>query len=400
MPTESTFILAAIFVAIAATGWLLGYFGERDEQPPLNVDYLKGLNFLLNEQTDQAVEHFLKMVRVDSTTIETHFALGTLFRKKGEVNRAIRIHQNIIARPDISDVQRNQAFHSLAKDYLHAGLLDRAEILFTRLTDESEYKSESYSSLIIIYEQEKDWEKAIETATKLNEYTSDVSMEHRISHYICELAQEAILQKKYDVAADSLLKSVKDKNKKTLRLNLIFAEICFFNKDYVSASEIYYDILLENNYLVTESLPLFYDIYMKKNQLNELDEKLLSLLKKFPKIESIIAYTAIINDLRGSKIIDRCIENYIKSDTALSDFITVNEVYETNLNLKVNSVNKIRQGLMALALSNPRYQCGECGFSSLKLLWQCPSCKNWETQRPFLSVKFDSLLKRKLVDSS
>ena len=78
MPTESTFMLAAIFVAIAATGWLLGYFGERDEQPPLNVDYLKGLNFLLNEQTDQAVEHFLKMVRVDSTTIETHFALGTL----------------------------------------------------------------------------------------------------------------------------------------------------------------------------------------------------------------------------------------------------------------------------------------------------------------------------------
>ena len=153
MPTESTFILAAIFVAIAATGWLLGYFGERDEQPPLNVDYLKGLNFLLNEQTDQAVEHFLKMVRVDSSTIETHFALGTLFRKKGEVNRAIRIHQNIIARPDISDIQRNQAFYSLAKDYLHAGLLDRAEILFTRLADESEYKTESHTNQISIKEQ-------------------------------------------------------------------------------------------------------------------------------------------------------------------------------------------------------------------------------------------------------
>ena len=400
MPTESTFMLAAIFVAIAATGWLLGYFGERDEQPPLNVDYLKGLNFLLNEQTDQAVEHFLKMVRVDSTTIETHFALGTLFRKKGEVNRAIRIHQNIIARPDISDIQRNQAFYSLAKDYLHAGLLDRAEILFTRLADESEYKTESHTNLISIYEQEKDWKKAIETATKLNKLASDASLEHRVSHYICELAQEAISQEKYDTAADSLLKSVKEKSKKTLRLNLIFAEICVLKEDYSAASEIYYDILLENNYLVTESLPLLFDIYLRQNRLTELDKKLSSLLKKFPKIENIIAYTAIINDLTKSKVIDHCIENYIKSDTALSEFINVNEVYETNLNLKVNSINKIRQGLLALASSNPRYQCGECGFSSLKLLWQCPSCKNWETQRPFLSVKFDSLLQRKLIDNS
>ena len=96
MPTESTFILASLFIILAATGWALGYFGERDDQPPLNIDYLKGLNFLLNEQTDQAVEHFLKMVRVDNTTIETHFTLGSLFRKRGEVNRAIRIHQNII----------------------------------------------------------------------------------------------------------------------------------------------------------------------------------------------------------------------------------------------------------------------------------------------------------------
>jgi lipopolysaccharide biosynthesis regulator YciM len=137
MPTESTFLLAGLFLLLAAAGWAMGRFGERDEeQPPapLNIDYLKGLNFLLNEQTDQALEHFLEMVRVDDKTIETHFALGSLFRRRGEVDRAIRIHQNIIARPDLAAEQRDQALYSLAKDYLHAGLLDRAENLFARLS--------------------------------------------------------------------------------------------------------------------------------------------------------------------------------------------------------------------------------------------------------------------------
>ena len=213
MPTESTFILAAIFLILAATGWLLGYFGERDEQPPLNIDYLKGLNFLLNDQTDQAVEHFLKMVRVDSTTIETHFALGNLFRKRGEVNRAIRIHQNIIARPDISNQQRDQAFHSLAKDYLHAGLLDRAEILFTRLSVDSDYRQEALFNLIKIYEQEKEWQKAIEVSQKLSKLGDKISCEHQISHYICELAEEAISAENYKEA--SLLISEIKVNKET-----------------------------------------------------------------------------------------------------------------------------------------------------------------------------------------
>ena len=195
MPTESTFILASVFIILAATGWVLGYFGERDEQPPLNIDYLKGLNFLLNEQTDQAVDHFLKMVRVDDNTIETHFALGNLFRKRGEVNRAIKIHQNIIARPDITEEQRNQAFYSLAKDYRHAGLLDRAEVLFIRLKDKSEFISESLKNLINIYEQEKEWSKAIEIAKKLNKLYPNDSLDMQISHYHCELAEEAIDEK-------------------------------------------------------------------------------------------------------------------------------------------------------------------------------------------------------------
>jgi Predicted N-acetylglucosaminyl transferase len=144
MPTESTFLLAGLFILLAAIGWALGRFGEGNDieemKHPLNIDYLKGLNFLLNEQTDQALEHFLKMVRVDDKTIETHFALGGLFRRRGEIDRAIRIHQNIIARPDLAPDQKEQALFSLAKDYQNAGLLDRAENVYANLVSALDIK--------------------------------------------------------------------------------------------------------------------------------------------------------------------------------------------------------------------------------------------------------------------
>jgi len=398
MPTESTFILASVFIILAATGWALGYFGERDEQPPLNIDYLKGLNFLLNEQTDQAVDHFLKMVRVDDTTIETHFALGNLFRKRGEVYRAIKIHQNIIARPDITEEQRNQAFYSLAKDYLHAGLFDRAEVLFIRLNDKSEFKSESLKNLISIYEQEKEWSKAIEIAKKLNKLYYDDSLDMQISHYHCESAEEAIDEKNYDKAI-TCLNSVNSRNNKTLRIELIFAKLNAIQGYEKKAVDIYFNILKQNNYFVAEALPLVFNIFKNQNTLQEFDKKLNSVINQKPKISNLIAYTALASNIEYSKSIDNCIEDYIRSDEALSEFINVNDIFQSELDIKDSSIKKIKHGLMVLANNNPRYQCNECGFSSQKLLWQCPSCKAWETQRPFLSVKFDSLLQRKVIDA-
>ena len=398
MPTESTFILASVFIILAATGWALGYFGERDEQPPLNIDYLKGLNFLLNEQTDQAVDHFLKMVRVDDTTIETHFALGNLFRKRGEVYRAIKIHQNIIARPDITEEQRNQAFYSLAKDYLHAGLFDRAEVLFIRLNDKSEFTSESLKNLISIYEQEKEWSKAIEIAKKLNKLYYDDSLDMQISHYHCESAEEAIDEKNYDKAI-TRLNSVNSRNNKTLRIELIFAKLNAIQGYEKKAVDIYFNILKQNNYFVAEALPLVFNIFKNQNDLQEFDKKLNSVINQKPKISNLIAYTALASNIEYSKSIDNCIEDYIRSDEALSEFINVNNIFQSELDIKDNSIKKIKHGLMVLANNNPRYQCNECGFSSQKLLWQCPSCKAWETQRPFLSVKFDSLLQRKVIDA-
>lgn len=395
MPTESTFLLAGLFLLLAAAGWALGRFDDRNDEvdppPPLNIDYLKGLNFLLNEQTDQAVEHFLKMVRVDNKTIETHFALGNLFRRRGEVDRAIRIHQNIIARPDIAAEQRDQALFSLAKDYLKAGLLDRAEKLFSRLADGSRYQVEALEQLCRIYEQEHEWQKAIDVSQQL-ETLSGNSLELEIAHYYCELAEQAASEKDYSSARQFVKKSQAGRPR-TLRGALTRAEIARDTDDTKTALRLFHRVLDEHTYLVTEALPELVEIHEREGSIQELEKALESILKKNPEFKTDVAYTAIVNNIGGIDIIDECVQEYMLNEKTLAEFIDLNQVQNGGED-RAASLNKIRLALSKLAESTPRYLCKECGFSSRKLLWQCPSCKDWETQRPAAHVKFDSLLQR------
>ncbi len=396
MPTESTFFLAGLFLLLAAAGWALGRFGERDERegapPPLNLDYLKGLNFLLNEQTDQALEHFLKMVRVDDKTIETHFALGSLFRRRGEIDRAIRIHQNIIARPDLAAEQRDQALFSLAKDYLRAGLLDRAENLFVRLSQGSRYQVEAYEQLCRIYEQEHEWQKAIDAGQKL-EVLSGKSLALQIAHYYCELAEQAVVKKDY-TAARAYVKKAQSGRPRTLRGALTRAEIARDTNDTKTALRLYHRIIDESTYLITEALPRLVDIYDSEGSIDQLERSLESLFAKHPEIKVDVAYTAIVSDIGGVQVIDKCVEEYMLNEPTLTDFIDLQTIEEGNGEQRAAALQKVRTALNKLASTTPRYQCTECGFSSQRLLWQCPSCKDWETQRPFTSVRFDSVLQR------
>jgi len=396
MPTESTFLLAGLFLLLAAAGWALGRFGERDDledpPPPLNVDYLKGLNFLLNEQTDQALEHFLKMVRVDDKTIETHFALGSLFRRRGEVDRAIRIHQNIIARPDLAPEQRDQALFSLAKDYLRAGLLDRAENLFIRLAQGSRYQVEALEQLCRIYEQEREWQSAIDAGQKL-EILSGESLGLQIAHYYCELAEQAVAKKDY-AAARMYVKKSQSGRPRTHRGALTRARIARETDDVKTAMKLYHRIIDENTYLITEALPALVDVYDRDGSTAQLDKALRTHLEKNPHLRTNVAYTAIVNNIGGIDIIDECVEEYMLSEPTLTEFIDLQTVNVASGEDHQFALDKVRVALSKLAATIPRYQCKECGFSSQRLLWQCPSCRDWETQRPYSTVSFDSLLQR------
>ena len=398
MPTESTFLLAGLFLLLAAAGWALGRFGERDEEEapqPLNIDYLKGLNFLLNEQTDQALEHFLEMVRVDDKTIETHFALGNLFRRRGEVDRAIRIHQNIIARPDLAAEQRDQALFSLAKDYLGAGLLDRAEKLFVRLAQGSRYQVQALENLCRIYEQEKEWEKAIEAGQKL-ETLGGRSLALQIAHYYCELAEGAAAAGDYS-SARQFVKKAQAGRPRTLRGALTRAHIARETDDYKTALRLYHRIIEENTYLIAEALPEIVASYESEGSTAGLDKVLKTMLDKNPDMSPLVAYTAIVNAIGGVPVIDACVERYLLEEPTLAEFVDLQELTAGETDAHDAALKKVRSALSKLASATPRYQCQECGFSSQRLLWQCPSCRNWETQRPASRVQFDTILQHSIT---
>ena len=398
MPTEKALLLAGLFLLLGAAGWISGRFGERDEEdkpPPLNIDYLKGLNFLLNEQTDQALEHFLRMVRVDDKTIETHFALGSLFRRRGEVDRAIRIHQNIIARPDLASEQRDQALYSLAKDYNAAGLLDRAEKLFARLSEGSRYQVQALEALCGIYEQERDWEKAIEAGKSL-EVLGGRSMALQIAHYFCEMAEAAAGAGDY-ASARQYVKNAQAGRPRTMRGALTRAHIARDMDDSKTALKLYHRIIDENTYLIAETLPEIVTIYTRENKVDELERALKALLAKNPERASLVAYTAIVNNIGGIPVIDDCVEQYMLNDPTLAEFVDLQAMSDGGKSDAESAFTKVRGALSKLAAATPRYQCQECGFSSQRLLWQCPSCRDWETQRPASRVQFDTLLQRNIT---
>ena len=185
-------VLWLLLPVAAGTGWWAARNAGRPnvrkrERAGLRSDYFQGINYLLNEQPDKALDVFIKLIEVDSETVETHLALGNLYRRRGDVDRAIRIHQNLIAREALSLPQRTEGLLELAQDYMSAGLLDRAEELFTELAEDSEYRVQALRQLIDIYEQEKDWPKAIASARKLEKATGN-QLGWIIAHYCCEQA--------------------------------------------------------------------------------------------------------------------------------------------------------------------------------------------------------------------
>src|SRR5918912_3171483 len=177
------------FPLFFAFGWLAARIDIKQllsESRSLPLSYFKGLNFLLNEQPDKAIEAFIEVVKVDPQTIELHFALGNLFRRRGEIERAIRMHQNLVERPDLREDQKRAALFELAQDYLKAGLLDRAEELFAKL-ENTPHAEAALKFLLEIYQQEKEWQKAIAVAEKLEAVTGR-SHQKEIANFYCELA--------------------------------------------------------------------------------------------------------------------------------------------------------------------------------------------------------------------
>ncbi|MBU0499318.1 MAG: lipopolysaccharide assembly protein LapB [Gammaproteobacteria bacterium] len=376
-------ILFLLLPLAAATGWYSGRRGRnraalsRDHNPA----YFKGLNLLLNEQPDKAIDVFIQLLEVDSDTVETHLALGNLFRRRGEVDRAIRIHQNLIARPTLNKEQRAQSLLELGQDYLRAGLFDRAEGLFDELVIQKLYQVEALRNLHYIYQQEKDWEKCLLMAQRLESLGEPVLRVER-AHYHCELALKAKAERN-ETLADAQLKKALSVDKNSARATMLLGELAMQKGELTVAYRYFTRVEAQNPIYVGEVIAPLMECCERIGNRQVFREFLLRCADKQGSVEAAMALAEMVQTEQGGQAgLDQMIR-FLSNHPSLRGLEhllamhlrTAGEGGEPLLPILWDLIRHMRE-------SSYGYRCGQCGFLARCLHWQCPGCKTWSSIKP------------------
>ena len=378
-------LLLLLLPVAAASGWYTAKRGmavKKQKQPQeISPVYFKGLNYLLNEQPDKAIDLFIKLLDVDSDTVETHLALGNLFRRRGEVERAIRIHQNLIARPSLSREQRAQALLELGQDYMRAGLFDRAENLFIELTELKLYNEQANIYLLEIYQQEKDWKRCLEVAEKIT-VSHYPALHNSIAHFYCELAEQLLRQQNM-AAAESYLKRAQHLKRSNVRVLMLQAEIEYSRGDCRSVIRLLRQVEGSDPAYLSDALPRLIECYKKLGQQQEMYGYLRQLYQQHHCTEAMLILTDMIADSDGE---DAAVEAVLDHLAQTPDLKGLERLVRLNLQRSEESPRETLEVLLSsvskLLDKEPAYQCEHCGFTAKKLHWHCPSCKTWGAIKP------------------
>lgn len=383
-------LLWLLLPVAAASGWFVAKRSSRftadSTSFKLSSDYLKGLSYLLNEQPDKAIDEFIKLIDVNSETVETHLALGVLFRRRGEVHRAIRIHQNLIARPSLSIHQRSLAVLELGQDYYRAGLLDRAENLFEQLITSDRYRVYAYRQLLDIYQQERDWDKAISTAQKL-EKVSNESMQPVIAQYYCEQAESAQQQNRYDVVLQKVREALKA-DARCVRASLLEGHLALAQGDNVMATHAFKRVEQQDPSYLVEIIEPLQTCYAILNQPNEFMTYLSHIVEKYNDTMPLLKLANLVKEQAGSLQALELVVNRLTKQPSLCGLDYVLDLALTEQQLSRKHLLLLKEMTTQLLQSKPLYQCHQCGFAGKNLHWQCPSCKQWNTTK-FLQESYE-----------
>ena len=386
-------LLLILLPIVFFMGWLFGKqrrksADEKTEHPLIPYDYFVGLNYIINEQPDKAVDVFVKMLEVNTDTVETHLALGNLFRRRGEVDRAIRIHQNLIARPHLDKKQRILALLELAQDYLRAGVLDRAERLFLELVKMNEEIIPSYGYLINIYQQQKDWQQAIVNAKKLEEVGGG-DMHVPIAHYYCELALQALAHNQTEQMHEYIKNSLKyDKN--CARANIILGNALVTAGQFKQAIRVFKQVQEQDSEYVSEIISQLTKCYYDTGREKEFIRYLKTQIETNPRIYFILAMTDYLCAKDSEAAAIEYLTGKLYHCLSLRGLGRLLELYMHSADKPAqNKLLLLKEFVEKLAENRPVYRCIHCGFSGKQLYWQCPSCRRWNSVKPIHGLEGD-----------
>jgi lipopolysaccharide biosynthesis regulator YciM len=381
MPTESTFFFAGLLFLAAALGYVFARFGDLDdeeaEREERQASILRGFRYLLNDEPDRAVDAFTAGERVDDEAVETQVALGALFRRRGELERAIRLHENLLARPEIAADQRDRAAFALAEDYLGAGLFDRAEELYQRLLGSRGYRARALERLLRICEVTQEWSRAVELGADLRRAEGGGVDGLQIGHYHCELAEAA--RRGGDAAtARAHCREAVAEAPGLPRAALIEADLAAAAGDGGGAARAYRALLLAEPDLVSELVP-------RLARLGPLGADSVAAVAAVAAggpdtLRRAVAALAAVDtvDLDGFAPL---LERYVAAEPVLSPLFAPGDFSGVDPGHRRERLAALRRSLQAALRATPRYRCGNCGYQSAALQWQCPGCRRWDTVR-------------------
>lgn len=383
MDFERLWWLLPIPVLFFALGWIAARIDISHllrESRALPLSYFRGLNFLLNEQPDKAIESFIEVVKVDPQTIDLHFALGNLFRRQGEIDRAIRMHQNLLDRPDLPADKRQTAVFELAQDFHRAGLLDRAEELFSKL-DGSPFELQSLGFLLQIFEQEKDWQKAI-TVTKRMEALAKRPYFKEIAHYYCELAQTAMLRSQLDEARSHLEQALAE-YKLCTRATMLLGDLEAQHGDYAAAITAWQRIEAQNPAFLGLVADRLTDAYRRTGDVAQGIRVLRNYEDQYPSLDLLNALFNQILAHEGAEAAAQLIKDELTRNPTLLGLDKLLEAQLMAAPAERRNDLELVKGLVSQHIKRlGMYRCEQCGFRAKQYYWRCPGCGKWETYSP------------------
>jgi lipopolysaccharide biosynthesis regulator YciM len=373
--------LLAIPLAFAA-GWFASLAERRarladDGAVPKSV--FRGLNLLLAEQPDKAIDAFIEVARLDTEMIELHYALGNLFRRRGEIDRAVRIHTHLLNRADLPAGQRSNALAELGQDFLKGGLLDRAEDAFIRLLDQREHRFGALRALLRIYQMEREWLKAIDCARRLEREAGE-SHQVDVAHFYCELATREMADGQFDLAQAHLDEALVAQ-RTSARAMLLAGELALARGQPEEA--VRYWLRLDS--MAPEHLPLVaLPLSAALDAVGRRDEALNLLrrsLQDRPSIDLLDVACRRFAEWESPAAAERLLREELQRNPSLLGF-------EKLLALRTAGapgdpeLDLLRQLLQTQARKLARYRCGRCGFRAREYHWQCPGCNSWDSYPP------------------
>jgi lipopolysaccharide biosynthesis regulator YciM len=377
-----------VLTAIVA-GWLLGRgsrAGAAEGSGQSYQPYYKGLNYLLNDHPDEELDGFIAALEVNSETLETHLAVGNLMRRKGEVERAIRIHQNLLARPNLPREHLHQAHLELARDYISAGLWDRAEGLLEDLLNEApELRSTAKRYLMEIYQDEKEWAKAVDMAQQLlpkrsllkSSAPQDSQITLSLAHYCCELAEQAISKNNY-LSARAQLKQALRYDSSCVRASLLLADIEYRRGHFAIAIRYLRKVKEQDPVFIAETIPLLRQCHQQLEDEQGFLQYLSDSFDRYPSATLLLTLAENIRASKGELAASEYLGAALKRRPSLRGLAKMVELSIDGSSGRSKESLAILQLLMEQLMHNkPQYQCQHCGFSGKQLHWLCPGCKQW-----------------------